>query len=79
MSNPSFEPRLSLIVRPIMKRAAIEKARTIRAWEQHLAGHDGVALCHCEFEVGIFRKGQRVGGCGKARCSLCHGAKCSRS
>ena len=32
-----------------------------------------------EFQIGRFRKGQRVGGCGKARCYLCHGEKlCKR-
>ena len=58
-----------------MKRAALEKGRTLRTWKQHLAGHVRVDLRVCEFQMGRFRKGQRVGGCSATRCYLCHGAK----
>jgi hypothetical protein len=58
-----------------MKRAALEKPRTVRAWRHHLAAHAGPILCACEFEVGRFRKGQRIGGCRNPRCFLCHMAK----
>lgn len=59
-----------------MKRASMERFRTTRVWRQHLARH-GVTefLCRCEGQPGRFRKGQRRGGCRKARCYLCHGDK----
>ena len=58
-----------------MKRAAIEKVRTTRTWKRHLVYHVGADLCVCEFQIGRFRKGQRVGGCSVTRCYLCHRAK----
>lgn len=58
-----------------MQRAAIEKQSTIHRWRSHLARHKGEVLCKCEFQAGRFRKGQRVGGCGRPRCFLCHGDK----
>ena len=59
-----------------MKRTSEERTRTIRVWRQHLAWHGpGPLACVCEFQIGRFRKGQRVGGCGKTRCYLCHGDK----
>ena len=63
-----------------MKRAHAERLRTVHVWRQHLAWHgSGSLTCVCEFQIGRFRKGQRVGGCGKARCYLCHGEKlCKR-
>ncbi len=61
-----------------MKRAALENARTVRMWRQHPASHAAPVICACEFQVGRFRKGQRVGGCGKPRCFLCHMAKLAR-
>ena len=65
-----------------MKRAAIERIRTRNVWLQHLRRHrlDGGAalVCACEFEMGRFRKGQRIGGCGNARCWLCHSEKLGR-
>jgi hypothetical protein len=61
-----------------MKRVAVEKARTVRTWRRHLASHPAPVICACEFQVGRFRKGQRVGGCGKPRCFLCHMAKLAR-
>jgi hypothetical protein len=61
-----------------MKRAALEKVRTVQVWRQHLAVHAAPIVCACELQVGRFRKGQRIGGCGKPRCFLCHAAKLSR-
>lgn len=59
-----------------MKRAHVERTRTIRVWRRHLSFHAGEALnCRCELQVGRFRKTQRMLGCGKARCFLCHGEK----
>lgn len=59
-----------------MKRAALERQRTIAVWRRHLASHGAdAALCACELQPGRFRKGQRVGGCGNARCYLCHSDK----
>ena len=60
-----------------MKRAAEEKLRTLNVWREHLRAHRGVVACGCEFQVGRFRKGQRVGGCGNSRCWLCHSEKLS--
>jgi len=59
-----------------VKRASTEYSRTVRVWREHLAWHGaGPLACVCEFQIGRFRKGQRVWGCGKARCYLCHGDK----
>jgi hypothetical protein len=58
-----------------MRRAALERPRTLRVWRQHLAGHSDSDLCRCEFQPGRFRKGERVGGCGNPRCWLCHAGK----
>lgn len=62
----------------IVKRAASEKLRTLRVWRRHLASHDHKIACRCEFQTGRFRKGQRIGGCGRARCWLCHYDKLSK-
>lgn len=61
-----------------MKRAASEKLRTLRVWGRHLASHDKRIACRCEAQAGRFRKGQRVGGCGRPRCWLCHYDKLGR-
>jgi hypothetical protein len=58
-----------------MKRAAEELIRTKNVWRQHLAAHRGEVACVCERQVGRFRKGQRVGGCGSPRCWVCHSEK----
>ena len=58
-----------------MKRAAIERSRTLRTWRSHLRTHREAVLCACEFQPGRFRKSQRVGGCGRSLCWLCHGDK----
>jgi hypothetical protein len=58
-----------------MRRAAAERAQTVSTWRQHLATHKCEILCICEFQTGRFRKSQRVGGCGRSRCWLCHRVK----
>ena len=58
-----------------MKRAAIERGRTVRTWRAHLATHTRPVLCACDLQPGRFRKSQRVGGCGRPQCWLCHGDK----
>ncbi len=67
--------RVRCVERLTMKRAALEKTRTVRTWQRHLAKHGAPVRCACEFQAGRFRKGERVGGCGRARCFLCHGEK----
>ena len=59
-----------------MRRAAIERARTVRTWRAHTqVVHGGVDTgCPCDQQPGRFRK-VSLGGCGKARCYLCHGPK----
>ena len=58
-----------------MRRAAIEKHRTLRIWRAHLATHKQPVVCSCDLQPGRFRKSQRIGGCGRTRCWLCHGEK----
>jgi hypothetical protein len=58
-----------------MERAALERSRTVRVWREHVARHDHIGACICELQIGRFRKGQRVGGCGKPRCYACHAKK----
>jgi hypothetical protein len=56
-----------------MKRAAQERMKTLTTWRRHLATHVSKPdLCACELQPGRFRKGQRIGGCGKAKCYVCH-------
>ena len=63
-----------------MKRAAVERQRTVRVWRQHLSyihGNDP-DLCVCELQPGRFRK-HRISGCGRPRCYFCHADKlCKR-
>jgi len=59
-----------------MRRAKLERQRTIRVWRKHLAWHRAdEVVCSCEFDVGRFRKSQRIGGCGNSQCYLCHADK----
>lgn len=60
-----------------MTRARIERQRAVRVWREHLRTlHPrGPIFCDCEFQVGRFRKRQRVAGYGNSRCFLCHGDK----
>lgn len=60
-----------------MRRAALEKSRTLQIWRNHLATHTEDLLCECEHQSGRFRKSQRIGGCGRPRCWLCHYDKLS--
>lgn len=60
-----------------MQRAAIEKLRTLRTWRSHLAMHGERIACDCELQPGRFRKTQRIGGCGRPQCWLCHFGKLS--
>lgn len=63
-----------------MKRAAQERSRTLHVWRRHLSSHDGDAAkrCVCNLQPGRFRKGRRIGGCGRPRCHLCHGDKLAK-
>jgi hypothetical protein len=56
-----------------MRRAALERPRTIRIWKAHLRfTHQGdPGTCSCDVQPGRFRKTQRIGGCLKPRCGLC--------
>ena len=64
-----------------MKRAAAEQLRTRNRWMKHLRLHrieGATSACVCELQMGRFRKGQRIGGCGKPQCWLCHSGKLGR-
>jgi hypothetical protein len=62
-----------------MKRAAVEKLRTINVWRAHLRTHRGESMaCVCELQAGRFRKSERVSGCGNPRCWVCHSNKLGR-
>ena len=56
-----------------MRRAALERARTLRVWRAHnRVVHGGEDTgCPCDQQPGRFRK-ISLGDCGKARCYLCH-------
>lgn len=67
-----------------MKRAAKERARTKNVWRKHFNNHvrtnqasggQRAIACPCDVQVNRFRKGQRIFGCGRPRCFLCHGEK----
>lgn len=64
-----------------MKRAALEKSRTKRVWKAHLHNNHraelaaGKVQCRCDLQANRFRKGQKQGGCGNARCFVCHSEK----
>src|SRR6186713_3042064 len=58
----------------LVKRAAAEKVRTTRVWLLHKRLDERLGRTSA-LEVGRFRKGLRVGGCGNSRCWLCHGGK----
>ena len=62
-----------------MKRAAVEKLRTMHVWRSHLRTHRAEPVaCVCELQIGRFRKSQRIGGCGNPRCWVCHSDKLGR-
>ena len=56
-----------------MRRASLERPRSLRVWRAHnRLIHEGLPTsCVCEDQPGRFRKGERVGGCGRPRCGLC--------
>lgn len=60
-----------------MKRAAIERAATLRRWRFHVeVVHGGdPGPCSCERQPNRFRKGEKRGGCGRVRCHLCKAKK----
>ena len=60
-----------------MRRAFVERQRALRVWRAHnLIVHAGMdTSCVCDQQPGRFRKGRKVGGCGKSRCWLCKGPK----
>lgn len=64
-----------------MYRAATERSRTRRVWRAHLRQHEqqlirsgghGVVTCTCDQQMARFRKGQRIGGCNRPGCLMCH-------
>jgi hypothetical protein len=61
-----------------MKRAAEERSRTRTTWLRHLQAHRGTVACVCELQMGRFRKGERIGGCGHSQCWVCHSEKLGR-
>jgi len=67
-----------------MKRAAEERHIAKNRWREHRINHLEQSQrfygyekvdCICDNQVGRFRKGQRVGGCGNPRCYSCHSDK----
>ena len=63
-----------------MRRAVVERQRTLRVWRNHnLLVHAGTETgCVCDKQPGRFRKGQKVAGCGKSRCWLCKSEKLAK-
>jgi len=59
-----------------LKRAAVDRRRALRvakAWQRRSNGGDaGLAISQ---QIGRFRKGRRIGGCGNAHCQVCHFSK----
>jgi hypothetical protein len=57
----------------MMRRAAIERPRTLRVWRSHsrLIHNKHPTTCPCDQQPGRFRKGQRRAGCSRAHCWLC--------
>ena len=60
-----------------MRRAALERRRTLRAWRFRLEWiYRSVPFDYPpDRQPGRMRKGVRLLGCGNARCWLCHGDK----
>ncbi len=59
-----------------MRRAAIERPRTLKAWRLHnRIAHGGMdTACPCDRQPGRFRK-RRATGCHRPRCWLCRSSK----
>lgn len=53
-----------------MRRAALERPRTIRVWLSHNREyHDSLPTrCRCDEQPGRFRKGERIGGGCSSHC-----------
>ena len=53
-----------------MRRAAEEKARTLRVWREHsrIVHENAPTECVCDEQAGRFRKGQRAAGCSLSHC-----------
>ncbi len=58
-----------------MQRAAREKRRTLQQRKRWLALARARGMPADARPANLFRKHQRVGGCGNTRCWLCHGDK----
>lgn len=56
-----------------MRRASLERVRTLRVWRAHnrIVHQNRPTHCRCDEQPGRFRKGQRTAGCSKPRCWLC--------
>jgi hypothetical protein len=53
-----------------MRRASLDRARTLRVWRAHkrIIHNDLATDCLCDDQPGRFRKGQRIGGCDRPGC-----------
>jgi len=58
-----------------MKRAALDRQRSVRAWRRYMAAPDLAGHPDRSLQPGHFRKGLRIGGCGNSGCRLCHAGK----
>ncbi|ODU38456.1 MAG: hypothetical protein ABS92_13705 [Thiobacillus sp. SCN 63-374] len=58
-----------------MQRAAREKCRALQQRKRWLVLARAQGIPADARPANFFRKHQRIGGCGKARCWLCHGGK----
>ncbi len=58
-----------------MRRAALERQRTLRVWRTYIAWNSFFGECRLAGQPGRFRKAERIGGCGNSRCWLCHAGK----
>lgn len=63
-----------------MRRAWLERPRTLRVWRTHKKFiHDDLqSECNCDEQPGRFRKGHRVAGCSRQGCGLCKRHKSNR-
>ncbi len=54
-----------------MRRASLERPRTLRVWRAHnrIIHNDLATDCICDDQPGRFRKGQRIAGCDRQHCA----------
>ncbi len=54
-----------------MRRASLERPRTLRVWRAHnrIIHNDLATDCICDGQPGRFRKGQRIAGCDRQHCA----------